>query len=55
MCVETTQGLSLYSYIYLKLAKNTTFFLLCFSFNKTEEQAGGMGLGVGGGPNNVHM
>jgi hypothetical protein len=45
ICVETTQGISLYSYLYLRLAK-TLFFsynLLCFLFNKIGEKEGGKG------------
>jgi hypothetical protein len=40
--METTQGISLYSSPYLKLAKMPCFcyFLLCFFFNKIEEQGG---------------
>jgi hypothetical protein len=53
LCLETTQGISLYSYRYLKLAK-TLFFLLslCFLFNKTGEHEDRTGVawkrGVGG-------
>jgi hypothetical protein len=45
MCMETTQGVFLYSYPYLKLAKTTCFsyYLLCFFFNKIGEQEGGRG------------
>jgi hypothetical protein len=40
--METTQGISLYSYLYLKLAKNAVFsyYLLCFLFNNTGKQEG---------------
>jgi hypothetical protein len=48
MCMEATLGISLYSYLYLKLAKILclSYHLLCFLFNK-------IGKG-GGGPNNVY-
>jgi hypothetical protein len=38
--METTQGISLRNYLYLKLAKPPCFshFLLCFFFYKIEEQ-----------------
>jgi hypothetical protein len=38
--METTQGISLYSYFYLKLAKILCFsyYLLCFFFYKIGEQ-----------------
>jgi hypothetical protein len=51
-------GISLYSYLHLKHAKTPCFsyFLLCFSFNKIEEQVGATGsacrwgvVGWGGG------
>jgi hypothetical protein len=40
--VRTTLGISLYSYLYLKLAKMLYLFyyLLCFLFNKIREQEG---------------
>jgi hypothetical protein len=41
MCMEAMLGISLYSYLYLKVAK-----ILCLSyylFNKTGEQEGGTG------------
>jgi hypothetical protein len=40
--METTQGISLYSYFYLTLAKNATssYYLSCFSFHKIQEQEG---------------
>jgi hypothetical protein len=31
-CMETTQEICLYRYLYLKLAKNAMFFLLSFMF-----------------------
>jgi hypothetical protein len=44
ICVEITQGISLYSYLYLKLVKTPCFsyYLLCFLFYKIGEQEGGM-------------
>jgi hypothetical protein len=58
-CMEAMLGISLYSYLYLKLAKKPCFSycLLCFSStkseNKREEQvlSGGR---VRSGPNNVY-
>jgi hypothetical protein len=43
--METTLGLSLYSYLYLKLAKTVCFsyYLSCFLFKKIGEQEGGTG------------
>jgi hypothetical protein len=43
--METTQGISQYSYIHLKLAKTlcSSYYLLCFFFNKIGEQEGGTG------------
>jgi hypothetical protein len=45
MCMEAMPGISLYSYLYLKLGKCYVFFyyyyLLCFFFNKSREQEGG--------------
>jgi hypothetical protein len=40
MCVEAMLGISLYSYLYLKLAKMLclSYYLLCFLFNKIREQ-----------------
>jgi hypothetical protein len=40
MCVEAILGISLYSYLYLKLAKTLclSHYLLCFLFNKIGEQ-----------------
>jgi hypothetical protein len=42
MCMETMLGISLYSYLYLKLAKTLclSYYLLCFLFNKIGEQEG---------------
>jgi hypothetical protein len=62
--MEAMLGISLYSYLYLKLAKTLclSYYLLCFLFNKIREQESGTGspkVGVwreewGGGPNNVY-
>jgi hypothetical protein len=43
--METTQGISLHSYLYLKLAKTSCFsyHLLCFFFYKIREQEGESG------------
>jgi hypothetical protein len=45
MCMEATLGISLYSYLYLKLAKILclSYYLLCFLFNKVREQEDGTG------------
>jgi hypothetical protein len=44
MCMEATQEISLYSYLYLELAKMAYFsYLLCFFFYKIGEQEGGTG------------
>jgi hypothetical protein len=54
ICMETTQGISLYSYVYLKLSKIPYFsyYLLLFFFYKIREQEGRTGYsprrGVGG-------
>jgi hypothetical protein len=60
-CMEATLGISLYSYLYLKLAKTLclSYYLLCFLFNKIGEQesetgfagkqGGVWGAGRGGG------
>jgi hypothetical protein len=63
-CMEATLGLSLYSYLYLKLAKplRLSYYLLCYLFNKIGEETGTgsaqkqgrWGRGGGGGPNNVY-
>jgi hypothetical protein len=49
-CMETTQGIFLYSCLYLKLAKMPCFFdyLLYISFYKNREQEGGAGSAGGG-------
>jgi hypothetical protein len=40
MCMEAMLGISLYSYLYLKVAKMLCFsyYLLCFLFNKIGEE-----------------
>jgi hypothetical protein len=57
LCMETMLGISLYSYLYLKLAKMLclSYCILCFLFNKIGEQGGRTGsawkwagVGVGG-------
>jgi hypothetical protein len=55
MCMEAMLGTSLYSYLYLKLAKTLYFsyYLLCFLLSKIEEQEHRTVEG-GGGPNNVY-
>jgi hypothetical protein len=42
-CMEAMLGISLYSYIYLKLAKTLclSYYLLCFLFNKIGEKQEG--------------
>jgi hypothetical protein len=44
-CVEAMLGISLYSYLYLKLAKMLclSYYWLCFLFNNIGEQEGGTG------------
>jgi hypothetical protein len=39
-CMETTLGISLYSYLYPKLTKMIclSYYLFCFLFNKTGEE-----------------
>jgi hypothetical protein len=66
MCMEAKLGISLDSYLYLKLAKMLclSYDLLCFFFNKVGKQKGGTGSALkqgvegwgvcGGGPNNVY-
>jgi hypothetical protein len=60
--MEAMLGISLYSYLYLKLAKNAMSFLLSpmFSFNKIGEEGAQKCGGWWweewvGGPNNVYM
>jgi hypothetical protein len=45
MCMEATLGISLYSYLYLTLAKTLclSYYLLSFLFNKIGEQEGRTG------------
>jgi hypothetical protein len=40
--MEAMLGISLYSYLYLKLAKTLclSYYLLCFLFNKIREEGG---------------
>jgi hypothetical protein len=40
LCMETMLGISLYSYPYFKLAKTLclSYYLLCFLFNKIEQE-----------------
>jgi hypothetical protein len=64
--MEAMLGISLYSYLYLKLAKTLciSYYHLCFLFNKIREEdgrqvlPGNRGLGVAGwgegGTNNVY-
>jgi hypothetical protein len=49
-CMETTQGISLYSYLYLKLAKYYAYYLLCFFLQQNWRMRGqnGFCLEVGG-------
>jgi hypothetical protein len=44
-CMETTQGISLYSYLYLKLAKMPclSHYCLCFFFYKIGDEEGRTG------------
>jgi hypothetical protein len=39
-CMEATLGISLYSYLYLKVAKTLclSYYILCFLFNKIREE-----------------
>jgi hypothetical protein len=57
--MEAMLGISLYSYLYLKLAKMLclSYYHLCFLFNKIGEfqvLSGSEGAGERDGPNNVH-
>jgi hypothetical protein len=49
--MEAMLGISLYSYIYLKLAKMLclSYYLLCFLSNKIREKEGGKGSAWGAG------
>jgi hypothetical protein len=38
ICMETTQGISLYSYFYLKVAKMPCFLIIFFSSTKLENK-----------------
>jgi hypothetical protein len=51
MCMEAMLGISLYSYLYLKLEKMLylSYYLLCFPFSKIGEQEGGIGSARGWG------
>jgi hypothetical protein len=44
-CKELMLGISLYSYLYPKLAKMVclSYYVLCFLFNKIREEEGGTG------------
>jgi hypothetical protein len=61
LCMETTKGMSLYSYLYFKLAKTLclSYYLSCFLFNKIGEQEGRTGSarkGIGRWPKQcIHM
>jgi hypothetical protein len=60
--METTQGISMYSYLYLKPAKMLCiYYHLCFIFNKIQKQEDKTNSawrwgrrGWGGSPNNVY-
>jgi hypothetical protein len=62
-CMEAMLGISLYSYLYLKLAKNAMSFLLSLMFflNKIGEEEGGNRFsleaagGLGGHKQCIHM
>jgi hypothetical protein len=41
--MEEALGISLYSYLYCKLAKPLSYYFLRFLFNKIGEQEGGTG------------
>jgi hypothetical protein len=50
ICLETSQGISLYSYVYHKLAKTLCFsYLLCFLFYKIGNKRAEQVLSAGGG------
>jgi hypothetical protein len=60
MCMVITLGISLYRYLYFKLAKTLCLYhLLCFLFNKIGEQvlpgSGGWWVGRGGEVAQIHM
>jgi hypothetical protein len=47
ICMETTQGISLYSYLYLKQKHHVfLFYILCFFFYRIKEQEGRTGSAV---------
>jgi hypothetical protein len=48
ICMETTQGISLCTYLYLKLAKMSCFSMFCFLFCKIGKQESGTGFAQGG-------
>jgi hypothetical protein len=52
-CMEATLGISLYRYLFFKLAKMICLssYLLCYLFNKNREEEGGEG---GSGTNNTY-
>jgi hypothetical protein len=54
--MKTTQGISLYCYLYLKLAKTPCFsyYLLWFFFYKSENKRAGQVL-PGGAGQNLHL
>jgi hypothetical protein len=59
-CMEAMLGISLYSYLYSKLAKMICLFyyLLCFLFNKIREEEGrtcSARMGEGHGGTMYHM
>jgi uncharacterized membrane protein YhaH (DUF805 family) len=63
MCIETILEISLYSYLYLKLAKTIClFFTISYVFSSTKSEnkmanqvlAQKWGVGEGGGPNNIY-
>jgi hypothetical protein len=45
ICMEATLGISLYSFLYLKVAKILclSYYLLCFLFYKIRKEEGGIG------------
>jgi hypothetical protein len=51
LCMEAMLGISLYNYLYLKIAKMLclSYYLLCFLFNKIGEQEGRIGFAWNGG------
>jgi hypothetical protein len=59
--METILGISLYNYLYLKLANtlDLSYYLICFLFSKIREEEGGIcsarkSRWWGGCPNNVY-